>query len=82
VVLPLEAGVLVVLQRVALGLVGMLASGFALFTLQKKLPMMPMLILTGILIGVVLTNMVGSTIHVMQIVGWLPVTPVIGLNVP
>jgi high-affinity iron transporter len=80
--LVLEAGVWVVLQGVTLGLIGVLVSGFALFTLQKKLPIMQMLILTGILIGVVLTNMVGSTIHVMQIVGWLPVTPIVGLNLP
>jgi high-affinity iron transporter len=80
--LVLEAGIWVVLQGVALGMVGVLASGFALFALQKKLPVMQMLIVTGVLIGVVLTNMVGSTIHVMQIVGWLPVTPIVGLNLP
>jgi high-affinity iron transporter len=80
--LVLEAGVLVVLQGVVLGMLGVLIAGFALFTLQKKLPVMPMLVLTGVLIGVVLTNMVGATIHVMQIVGWVPVTPIVGLNLP
>jgi high-affinity iron transporter len=41
-----------------------------------------MLIFTGILIGVVLVTMVGKTIHVMQAVGWLPITPILGVQVP
>ena len=41
-----------------------------------------MLVVTGVLIGAVLVTLVGSTVHVMQAVGWLPVTPIIGLAVP
>ena len=41
-----------------------------------------MLVVTGIMIGFVLLTMVGNTVHVMQVVGWLPITPIIGLNLP
>jgi high-affinity iron transporter len=34
-----------------------------------------MLVVTGVLIALVLTVMVGNTVRVMQGVGWLPITP-------
>src|SRR5262249_7728701 len=52
------------------------------FTLQRKLPYKKMLVVTGIMIGFVLLTMVGNTVHVMQVVGWVPITPIIGLNLP
>jgi high-affinity iron transporter len=35
-----------------------------------------------VLIGMVLVTMVGKTVHVMQAVSWLPITPIRGLTVP
>lgn len=80
--LVLEAGLGVVLQGVALGLVGVAIVGVITFTLQRKLPYKKMLVVTGVMIGFVLLTMVGNTVHVMQVVGWMPITPIIGLNLP
>ena len=41
-----------------------------------------MLIATGVLILWVLVVMVGTTVQILQTVGWLPVTPVDGLRLP
>ena len=59
--LVLEAGAGVVLSGVALGLGGTLLVGFIVFALQAKLPYKKMLIVTGVMIGVVLLQMVGNT---------------------
>lgn len=80
--LVLDAGTLVVLQGVALGLLGVAVVGVITFVLQAKLPYKKMLIVTGVMIGAVLLTMVGSTAHVMQAVGWLPLTPINGLYLP
>ncbi|HVU13274.1 MAG TPA: FTR1 family protein, partial [Phototrophicaceae bacterium] len=80
--LILDAGSSIVLEGVALGLVGVAIVGFLTFKLQMRLPYKRMLVFTGILIGVVLVTMVGNTIHEAQLVGWLPITPVGSLNLP
>ncbi len=80
--LVLDAGAPVVLQGVGLGVIAVLAIGAATFLLQKKLPYKQMLVWTGVLIAVVLVTMVGKTIHVMQAVGWMGITPIKGLTVP
>jgi high-affinity iron transporter len=80
--LVLDAGIVVVLEGVALGLVGVAIVGGITFALQVRLPYKKMLIATGILIGVVLLTMVGNTVHVMQAVGWMPITPIKGLYFP
>ena len=80
--LVLEAGAGVVLSGVALGLGGTLLVGFIVFALQSKLPYKKMLIATGIMIGVVLLQMVGNTIHVMQVVGWMSIHPIRWLELP
>lgn len=72
----LDAGTLVVLEGVALGLLFTAAVGLLIFALQKKLPHKRLLILTGVLISVVLVTMVGTTVHTLQAVGWMPITPV------
>jgi high-affinity iron transporter len=41
-----------------------------------------MLVVTGVMIGFVLLTMVGNTVHVMQVVGWMPINPIIGVNLP
>jgi len=80
--LALEAGPTIVLQGVALGAVAVLIVGLITFKLQARLPYKKMLVWTGVLIGVVLVTMVGKTVHVMQAVGWLGITPIKGLVLP
>jgi high-affinity iron transporter len=80
--LTLEAGALTVLQGVALGLHATLAVGAATLVLERRLPHRRMLVATGVLITGVLVVLVGGTVQTMQAVGWLPVTPVEGLQLP
>ncbi|MBL8132370.1 MAG: hypothetical protein JNL42_10980 [Anaerolineae bacterium] len=56
--------------------------GVVTFALQVRLPYKKMLIVTDIFIGAVLLTMVGNTVHVMQSIGWLPITPIAGLYLP
>jgi high-affinity iron transporter len=78
----LEAGAGTVLVGVGIGLVATLAVGFLTIRLQRKLPHKKMLIATGLLILWVLVVMVGTTVQTLQVVGWIPVTPVEGLRLP
>ncbi len=78
----LEAGVGRVVEGVALGLVGVALVAVLTMVLQRKLPHKRMLELTGVLILVVLVMMVGKTVQVSQVVGWLPVHPVEGVRLP
>lgn len=80
--LVLDAGAEIVLRGVGIGLLLTVVVGFLTFKLQMRLPYKRMLVFTGILIGAVLFTMVGNTIHVMQVVGWMPITPVSGLYLP
>ena len=45
------------------------------FALEQKLPYKKMLIATGVLIGLVLGIMVGTTVHNLQGLGWIPTSP-------
>jgi len=67
---------------VAIGLLGTAIVGIITFALQVRLPYKKMLIVTGVMIGGVLLTMVGHTVHVMQTVGWLPITPINGVYMP
>jgi high-affinity iron transporter len=58
---------------VALGLVTLV--GVAVFVLQTKLPHKKMLIATGAMICLVLFVIVGNTVHLLQIVGWMSIHP-------
>jgi high-affinity iron transporter len=80
--LTLEAGALTVLQGVALGFAATLAVGAAVFVLERRLPHKKMLVSTGILITWVLVVLVGQTVQTMQKVGWAPVSPIEGLQLP
>jgi high-affinity iron transporter len=80
--LVLEGGVGIVVLGVLLSLAAVILVGMVVFRLHKNLPYMKILIITGILIGSVLLQMVGSTAHVMQVVGWLPIHVVQGLKLP
>jgi high-affinity iron transporter len=80
--LVLEAGAGVVLAGVAIGLLGVVLVGLVVFALQAKLPYKKMLVVTGVMIGGVLLIMVGNTVHVLQVVGWLPLHPIQGITLP
>ncbi len=80
--LVLEAGTAVVLQGVALGVVGVIIVGIITFKLQARLPYKKMLVWTGVLIGMVLVTMVGKTVHVLQAVGWMGISPIQGVTFP
>jgi high-affinity iron transporter len=58
-----------------IGLSATLIVGVITFKLQRKLPFKRMLVLTGVLIALVLAVMVGTTVHNMQGIGWLPTSP-------
>ena len=78
----LRAGTDTVLAGILLGTATVAVVGVVTLYLEKKLPHKKMLVVTGVLIGAVLVTLVGHTVHVMQAVFWLPVTPIIGLAVP
>jgi len=80
--LVLEGGVPVVLMGVLGASMAVALVGMIVFRLQKNLPYMKILVITGILIGSVLLQMVGSTIHVLQVVGWLPIHVIQGWDLP
>ncbi|MGK2954262.1 MAG: FTR1 family iron permease [Solirubrobacterales bacterium] len=74
--LQLAAGTGPVLIGVGIGLAAMAVVGVLTFKLESKLPYKKMLIVTGVLIAFVLFTMVGTTVRVMQGVGWLPIHPI------
>jgi high-affinity iron transporter len=78
----LEAGVSHVVQGVLLGLAGVAVVGLLTMVLQRRLPHKRMLELTGLMILAVLVIMIGKTVQVFQVVGWLPVHPIEGAQLP
>ncbi len=80
--LVLEAGTGVVMIGVAVALLAVALVGLVTFRLQVNLPYKKMLIITGIMIGAVLLQMVGTTAHIMQVVGWLPIHVIEVLPLP
>ncbi len=80
--LVLEGNANLVLAGVGVGLAVTFTVGLLTFKLQNRLPYKDMLVATGVLIGGVLLVMVGKTVHVVQLVGWLPTGPIPGVSVP
>jgi len=80
--LILEAGMRPVLIGIAVGGALIAALGFAVFLIGAKLPYRKMLVFTGALVIFVLFTFMGSTVRLFQTVGWLPVHPVPGLELP
>jgi high-affinity iron transporter len=74
--LQLSSGIGIVLAGVTLGLIATAAIGAITFTLERRLPYKKMLVVTGAMIALVLVVMVGTTVRVMQGVGWLSITPI------
>jgi high-affinity iron transporter len=73
--LQVSAGTSACVLGAGIGMIGVLAVGGLTFAAQRKLPYKRMLIATGLLIALVLAVMTGTTVHVMQGLGWLPSTP-------
>lgn len=80
--LVLDAGTRVVIEGTLLGLLATAVVGVLVFVLQTKLPHKKMLTVTGALIAAVLVTMVGNTVHLFQVVGWAPISPIEGVEVP
>lgn len=80
--LILEAGMRAVLIGLAVGGALIAALGFAVFAIGAKLPYRKMLVVTGILVVFVLFTFLGSTVRLFQTVGWLPVHPIPGVELP
>lgn len=81
-VLVLDSGIVTVLEGLALGTFFLVIVGYITFMMQRGLPYLKMLILTGFLIVMILLIMVGKTVHTMQVVGWISLTPIEGLVLP
>ena len=73
--LQVSAGTGATILGVAIGLGATLAVGTFTFALERKLHYRRMLIVTGVLIGVVLAIMTGTTIHTLQGLGWVAGDP-------
>jgi FTR1 family protein len=73
--LQVSAGTGATILGVGFGLAATTVVGVVTFALEQKLPYKKMLIATGILIGLVLGIMVGTTIHNLQGLGWIPTSP-------
>lgn len=80
--LLLEAGVGPVLIGVGLALLMVGTLGFVVFVIGRKLPYRKMLVLTGVLVVTVLVTFLGSTVRLFQTVGWMPIHPIMGLDLP
>ena len=80
--LILEAGMRPVLVGLGIGGALIAALGFAVFLIGAKLPYRKMLVFTGALVIFVLFTFMGSTVRLFQTIGWLPVHPVPGLELP
>lgn len=80
--LVLESGMAIVMAGVVGGLLATALIGVILFSVQRKLPYKKMLIATGLMIVGVLVIMVGNTVHVLQVVGWMPLHPLRSLSLP
>ena len=80
--ITLSSSASVMLLGVLVGLAATAAVGVVTFKLQTRLPYKRMLVITGVLVAWVLVVMTGSTVQIMQKVGWLAVTPIDGLQLP
>lgn len=69
-----------VLEGVLLGSAATLAIAVLTFVIHQHLPYRKMLVVTGVMLAVVLLVMVGEEAQEMQLVGWLPTTPLVRLG--
>jgi high-affinity iron transporter len=80
--LILEGGMSPVLKGTGLGLGLIGLAGAAIFLVGIKLPYRRLLILTGLLVVGILMTFLGSTVRLFQTVGWCPIHPITGWEIP
>ena len=73
--LVLQSGPAIVIGGAAVALVAVVGIGALVFVMQTKLPHKKMLIATGGMICAVLFVIVGNTVHILQVVGWMTIHP-------
>ena len=73
--LVLQSGLTIVIGGALFALALVTVIGVLVFTMQTKLPHKKMLIATGGMICVVLFVIVGNTVHMLQVVGWMTIHP-------
>jgi high-affinity iron transporter len=71
-----------VLIGVAAGFLFIATVGMLIMVFGAKLPYRKLLVVTGILVVSIMTTFLGSAVRLFQTVGWLPVHPLPGLNLP
>ena len=76
----LKLGPVPVREGVLIGLVFTAVVAILTFVAHRRLPYRQMLVLTGVLLTVVLLVMVGEQAQEMQLVHWLPTTPIHSLD--
>jgi high-affinity iron transporter len=67
---------------VGLGLTLITIIGVAVFVIGAHLPYRKMLVLTGFLVVSIMVTFIGSTVRLFQTVGWLPIHPIVSLEIP
>ncbi len=80
--LILEGGFTAALIGLFAGLAVIGAAGWAIFTWGMKLPYRKLLVWTGVLVVTILATFLGSTVRLFQTVGWMPIHPIHGLEIP
>jgi high-affinity iron transporter len=80
--LILEGGWLPSVAGALCGLILISALGYAVFIFGAKLPYRKLLVVTGVLVVSIMVTFIGSTVRLFQIVGWLSVHPIEGLQLP
>jgi high-affinity iron transporter len=80
--LILEAGMRWVSIGIICGAILVGTAGVMIFVIGARLPYRKLLIFTGILVVTILVTFLGSTVRLFQTVGWMPIHPLTGLNLP
>lgn len=80
--LILEGGFRASLSGLFAGLAVIALAGWAIFRWGKKLPYRKLLVITGVLVVTILATFLGSTVRIFQTIGWLPIHPIEGLEIP
>ncbi|HVE16887.1 MAG TPA: FTR1 family protein, partial [Chthoniobacterales bacterium] len=80
--LILEGGFTASLIGLFAGLAVIGMAGWAIFTWGMKLPYRKLLVWTGVLVVTILATFLGSTVRLFQTIGWMPIHPIRGLEIP
>ncbi|MDD5199897.1 MAG: FTR1 family protein [Terrimicrobiaceae bacterium] len=80
--LILEGGVTASLTGLFAGLAVIGIAGWAIFRWGMKLPYRKLLVVTGALVVTILATFLGSTVRLFQTIGWMPIHPIHGLEIP